>query len=804
MKPILRNLLSVVRRFKLATILNILGLSIAFTAFIVIMIQLNYDYGFDKFHKDYDKIFRVERRRTSTSWQNAIHSGGIINRFLELSPNVVAGTIVSPRASDMVFYIEKDGEQISYDERLMRVGSNFTDVFTVNFVEGDEDALKTPGNIIIPLSLSKKLFGNESAIGQQLFTNSRGMNVAVGTVGAVYRDFPKNSTFENCAYMPISETVFDNFGSASLSFYIRVNDPADVSMLFENFSQNFDISTIIGPHWSEDFFLHFRPLTDVHYATGVDFDYTPKSSSKQSSLILLSIAIVIIVIAAINFTNFSTALTPMRIKNINTQFVLGARRNTVRLTIVSEAVIISFLSFLLAILFVLVFNKSSMARLVDGDLSLSANPIIVCGTALIAIIAGLLAGIYPARYMTSFAPALVLNGSFGLSPKGKAIRNTLIGVQFVASFALIIGASFMYLQNWYMQNSPLGYDKDNLLTVNIQSITVSRDAIANQLKTHPGIKDVTFGADVLASSDMYSQQSLQYLDETIWLQPFYVYHDFLKVMNIEITGGRDFRPEDLNTEKMLWIVNDTTRRRYDFEPGALLSGTRHEIVGFMPDIKFSSFRTEVKLMGFAMYPHMQSQIMVEGQTSPQIVDVNDVLLTNAYIKLYAGTNLREAVSHINATLTGHDPNYTFHLRFFDETLQKLYEKELELNSLITLFSIIAILISIVGVLGLVVFDSECRRKEIGIRKVFGASVMNILIMFNKGYLRILVICFVIAAPLAWYAVHQWLGNFAYKTPMYWWVYLISFVTITVITIGTVTFQNWRVANDNPVDAIKSE
>ena len=445
-----------------------------------------------------------------------------------------------------------------------------------------------------------------------------------------------------------------------------------------------------------------------------------------------------------------------------------------------------------------------MARLVDGNLSLTASPLIYCATALVAILAGLLAGIYPARYMTSFAPALVLNGSFGLSPKGKAIRNLLISVQFVASFALIIGASFMYLQNRFMQNSPLGYDKDNLLTVNIQSITVSRDAVADKLKTHPGIEDVTFGANLLASSDMFSQQSLQYLDETIWIQPFYVYHDFLKVMNVEITGGRDFRPEDLNTEKMLWIVNDTTRRRYDFEPGTLLSGTYHEIVGFMPDIKFSSFRTEVKLMGFAMYPHMQSQIMVQGQMSPQSVNVNDVLLTNAYIKLRSEANFREAVSHINTTLKEYDPNYIFNLRFFDETLQKLYEKELDLNSLITLFSLIAILISIVGVLGLVVFDSACRRKEIGIRKVFGASVMNIVVMFNKGYLRILAICFVIAAPLAWYAVHQWLGNFVYKTPMYWWVYLIAFVTVTAITIGTVTFQNWHVATENPVDAIKSE
>ena len=797
MKPIILNLLSVIRRFKLAAVLNILGLSVAFAAFIVIMIQVDYDYSFDKFHKDYDKIFRVERRRDSPPWQNAIHSGGIISRFLELSPNVIAGAVVSPRTSDIFFNIEKNGEKSFYEGRAMQISPSFTDVFTVDFLEGSEDALKVPNNIIIPLSLSRKLFGKESAIGQQIFVSG-----ASYTVGAVFRDFPKNSTFENCIYIALPEAVFDNFGSANLSLYILVNDPANVPTLFENFERNFDISTIIGPHWAEDFYLDFRALTDVHYAKGVDFDYTPKSSSKQALFILFSIAIVIIAIAAINFTNFSTALAPMRVKSINTQLVLGARRSTLRSAIASEAVFFSFLSFLIAVFFVFIFNKSSMARLVDGDLSFTANPLIFGGTALVALLAGLLAGLYPARYMTSFSPALVLKGSFGLSPKGRRLRNTLIGIQFIASLALIIGASFMYLQNWFMQNSPLGYDKNNLITVDVRTIRLNRDALANQIKSYSGIEDVTFGANLLGSSDMYSQTSMQYGDQTIWIQPFYVYHDFLKVMDVEITGGRDFRVEDLNSERMLWIVNDTTRRRYDLDPGTVISN--HEIIGFMPDIKFSSFRTDVKLMGFAMYPQRQVMVREQGQTEPQSVDIYSMVLTNAYIKVKPNANLRDAVSHINATLKEHDPNYIFNIRFFDETLQQLYEKEIALNSLITMFSLLAIFISVVGVFGLVVFDSESRRREIGIRKVFGASVLNIVIMFNKGYLKILVICFVIAAPLAWYAVHRWLQNFAFRTPMYWWVYLLAFVIVGIITVATVTFQNWRVANSNPVDTIKSE
>jgi len=375
----------------------------------------------------------------------------------------------------------------------------------------------------------------------------------------------------------------------------------------------------------------------------------------------------------------------------------------------------------------------------------------------------------------------------------------LIGVQFIASFALIIGTSFMYLQNWFMQNSPLGYDKDNLLTVNVQTIRVPRDVLADKLKSYPGIEDVTFAGSLLANSDMYDMIGMMYKENRIWFQYFHVNYDFLKVMNIDVIEGRDFRKEDIVeiptspvaggriTITPLYIFNDVARKQFGMEVNTMMNGYA-EIIGFMSDIKFASFREGVRPFAFCFIPFASTGSM----------------LTNAYIRVKAGANLRETLSYIDATLTEFDPDYKFSVRFFDETLQKLYNKEIALNSLITLFSIISIFISIVGVFGLVMFDSECRRKEIGIRKVLGASAMEVVFMFNKAYFRILVICFALSAPLAWYAVNRWLQNFAYKTPMYWWVYPLSFAIVSIITIFTVTFQNWRVANENPVDAIKIE
>jgi putative ABC transport system permease protein len=342
----------------------------------------------------------------------------------------------------------------------------------------------------------------------------------------------------------------------------------------------------------------------------------------------------------------------------------------------------------------------------------------------------------------------------------------------------------MYLQNNFMQNSPLGYNKNELITVNIERIN-NRDAFINQLKAYHGIEDVTYSDWLLSSADQYNGWLLKYEGEDINFTGLRVDYTFLRVMGIEITEGRDFRAGDAYMQHGMFVFNETARKKFGMETGTRLEGwISGEVIGFMSDVKFASFREEVFPMAF----------FVRGTG----------ISNHVYIRLNAGVDKRAAMSHINASLAQFDSNNTYNVRFYDEVLQRLYEKEISLNSLITLFSLLAIFISIVGVFGLVVFDSECRRKEIGIRKIFGASTIGIIIMFNKSYFKILMICLVIAAPFAWYAVNRWLENFAYKTPMYWWVYLLAFMVVGVIMVCTITFQTWRVANDDPVKAIKTE
>ena len=776
MKPIFKNILNVIRRFKLATTLNILGLSVAFAVFMVIMMQLSYDYGFDKFQKDYDKIFRL---RVSSS---SLISRPLAESFFKSSPHIIAGTLIIPQEETTFFYIENKDVRNFFKEKSLTVSPEFTDVFDFDFVYGSENVLKSPDHVIIPLSLSRKIFGNEMSVGEQIF-GEFGSRI----IGAVYRDLPANSSIVNCIYFSIKENLDKaSWNISNYHAYLRIDHLSNAPQLVENFKLNFDGKAVYGESFVwERWAFNLTALPDIHFMDEVN-DNTPKAS-KKVLLILFVIALMIIAIAAINFINFSTALTPMRIKSINTHRVLGTSRHIIRRSLVFETVLLALLSYFIAVFLILLFHRLPLARIVDADLSVTAHPLIVCSTALIAAFTGLLAGIYPSRYMTSFAPAMVLKGSYGFSHKGKKIRNTLIGIQFFASFALIICASFMYLQNRFMQNSFLGYDKDNMIVVDIWQIRNSQDAYTNQLKSFSGIDEVSYSEFLLSSADKYMSWGGPYKGEVLGFQCIPVDYNFLKVMGIKITEGRDFRQEDSNKQTGAFIYNETARKKYNLEIGSKIESAG-EIIGFIHDINFSSFRMEIMPMAFYV---RGLEFMQQNQYY-------------AYIKVKKGTNLRVAMSHIHATFAKFDSNYQFEVRFFDEVLQRLYEKEISLNSLISLFSMIAIFISIVGVFGLVVFDSECRRKEIGIRKVLGASTFGIIIMFNKIYLRILMICFVIAAPLAWYAVHRWLENFAFKTPMYWYVYLLAFFTVAIITACTVTFQNWRVANDDPVKAIKIE
>ena len=791
MKTILRNFFSVLRRFKAASVLNVLGLSIAFVAFMLIMMQVNYDYTFDCSHRNADAIFRVDIVHGSKGSQ-AIICRPFARAFTESSPHIKGGCLLNAWVGSPFFYVEQNGQRTGYRENAWEVTPGLLDVIHFDMLEGTAQALDEPGSVILPESMAKKIFGNETAVGKQLIAPNVEMNAQI--IKGVYKDFPRNSALQNVIYVAMNpKENYDNWGNWNYFFFVRLDDPANKENVLDNFKSNFNAKEVFGNEFEwggeESFDLRLTSLPDVHFLNNVDFDSMPKAS-RQTLLVLFSIAFVIIIIAGINFTNFSTALTPMRIKSINTQKVLGSSDRMLRGSLLVEAVGVSTFAYLLSLLFLYVIPKTPVASLVDADISFGAQPMIIAGTAVIAVIVGVLAGLYPSYYVTSFPPALVLKGSFGLSLAGRRMRSVLVGIQFVASFILIIGSLFMYLQNRYMQNAPLGYDKEEMIIVHLNNkINKDRDAFTNQLKSFSGVEDVTYSQFLLSSQDQYMGWGRDYNGKNINFQCLPVSSSFLKVMGIEVKEGRDFRPEDDQKETGCYIFNEKAKAQLELKLNEQIDGD--EIIGFIPDIKFASFRQEVTPMAFYLWGKYQW-----GQEGNYY--------NAAYVKFKAGSDLRAGMEHVRESLKKFDSEYPFVIRFYDEVLQHTYEKELKIGSLITLFSLVAIFISIVGVFGLVVFESEYKRKEIAVRKVLGSTTGEVLYMFNMSYFWILLICFVLGAPVAWYGVHRWLENFAYRTPMYWWVLPLAFLAIGMITFLTVTYQNWHVANENPVKNIKSE
>ena len=784
MKTIIRNLLGVVRRFKMATLLNVMGLSIAFAAFIILMIQLQYDWGVDRFQKNAERIYRVGLY--TPDWGNqVVVSPPFAEAFVQSSPHIETGALLSSWGSQLALKRGNDTNETSFWCPVNAITPEYASVFDFQMLEGKIESLDNPGYVLIAQSQAEKFFGDEPAVGKQLTADKLSF-----VVGGVYKDFPQNSVIQNAVYRRIGEKENqDNWNANGYQLYVLLDDPGKKDQIIADFKNHFNHEYY---DWkTKD--VRLTQLTDIYYEADARFDSQKDKGNKTMVFVLFTIAVLIVVIAGINFTNFSNALVPMRIRSINTQKVLGGSDNTLRCAMLVEAVAICLFSFILSLFIVKGMANTWLADMVSGELSLKANIPLLIGAGVLAALTGLLAGAYPAWHITSFSPALVLKGSFGLSPSGKRMRSLLVSFQYVISFALIIAALFIYLQNHYMLASSLGFDKEHVAIVELNGQLIKNiEAVENRLEQEVSVQEVSFAEDLLSASDEYTDFGRGYRENNVQFKVFVVSPDFLRLMNIPVISGRDFLQEDSKSVGGVYLFNEAARLQYDLVAGEYITGNEwYEappalIAGFIDDIKYASFRTEVAPMAFYVSP--------AAGYRPRY----------AYIKIKAGADIRDAVASIRKALTSIDKNFPAEIRFYDTILNNLYKRELSIGWLISLFSLIAVFISVVGVLGLVIFESEYRKKEIGLRKVHGATTSQILLMFNKVYVRILIVCFVLAIPVAYYGVNRWMVYFAYKIPMYWWVYAVAFVVVSVITFLTVTFQNWKTANENPVESIKTE
>ena len=795
MKLMIRNLLYLFKRFKTAVVLNLFGLTIAFAAFLLIVMQVDYEMNYDAMHSKSGRTFRLEANHGEFE-HNAIHCLMFSDAFVNSSAHITDYSYRYPFYGGerycQIDEVDDQGEAKVFKENFQLCLPNISDVFDFHMKEGSVECLSIPGSVLIPESVAKRLFDKQSAIGKRIrMSGSSGwqpVSTTILTIGGVYKDFPGNTTVQNRIYVPMDQLdlLKSSWQMYANEIYVTLDDPLNKEEVLDHFNKTFDFAkSQMGS--AQEIALRLTPLKDVYYTHDTTFDFNPKGH-RETNYVLLGIAFLILFIAGINFTNLTTSLIPLRLKTINTHRVLGCSIYKLRAISLIESIVICLISYILALFIVNDLSYTPIANWVDADIRLSQYKGLILLTALIAILTGCLAGLYPAIRSTSYAPALVLKGSFGLSPKGKKVRVALIGFQYTVSIALIIVTLFMGLQNHFMTSSEqLGFNKDQVAIVNLtpEIYAKHKPQYIQKLKDYPGIEDVAFSVYELSKEDdMIDLEYARHEDKDVFFKVFYASENFLSVMDIQVEEGRDFTREDLNKAQSDYIINPAAERDFHLHPGDRFND--RTVLGVSKDFRFNSCRIASSPFVFALNNDIPN---------PKLV---------SYIRFNSKTNLQEAVAHVRETLKEIDPTFPFEISFYNTIINNIYQKEQTLGKLISLFGIMAILISIVGVFGLVLFETQYRRKEIGIRKINGATTGQILLMFNKTYIRIVSVCFIISIPIAWMGTQQWLENFAYKTPLHLWVFIVAFLIILSVTIGTVTFRNWQAANENPVNSVKSE
>lgn len=778
-----KNFINTLRRYSVSSLLNIIGLSVAFAAFMVIMIHVRYELTFDRFHSKGDRIFKVELAYGSGGGQTVV-ARALVNTLGESSPLIESYTLIGMSFKKTYFTVEKNGSKVGFSDNIESLYPSIADMFDFKMVEGSILSLDEPAKVILPASKAKLYFGEGSALGKIL----KGAGDKFWEVGGVYEDFPGNTQLNNSIYHKISDRDGrdgdgnDSWTQHNYFMYVTLVPGATPEQVLADYAKVVDLKEKVGDYVKDPHLL-FTPIGDLYFAKR-DFvgDYLVKHGDKTTNDVMISIAILILLIAAINFVNFSTSLAPLRMKSINVQKVLGSLDLTLRLRLIFEAVALCIISFSISIIIVYLLSVSSLNDIILNGISIQSSGLIIAFTAVVSVILGFMAGIYPAFYTTKFPPVMALKGSFAMSPRGRALRTFLIGFQFIVSTSLIIAAIFLQLQNSYMRHMNTGVDRENTAIIELGGALANNTNFENELRTNPLIRDVAYSQFNIGGDNMAQGWGKEINGKIVMFDALMVSWNFPEVMGLDIVEGESFRESDEKKDTVTYIFNETAVKQHNIKMGDALAEGR--IAGFVKDFNFKSLHYQITPMALVLMPPQWRSLPV------------------IYVKIMGDPF--DAVDYIRQTATAIDPAYPLNVQFYDQTFDNLYQKERKSTGLITLFSILAVIISLVGVFGLVIFETQYRRKEIGLRKINGATVGVILALFNVKFVRLVVVCFILAMPIAWYGVNEWLAGFAYRTPMYWWVFVMALVIVLVITVMTVTIQSWRAATENPVKSLKSE
>jgi putative ABC transport system permease protein len=774
---------NIIRHKAFATI-NIAGLAIGMACSIFILLWVQNELSYDKFHKNAGTIYRLTAG-------GATNSGPMVPELKAKIP-VIKNFVRFSQATTTVFEM---GTKRFEEKAVFYADSTLLQVFSFPLIKGNaETALTRPDAVLITEDMAKKYFGNEDAFGKILKRDNKDNVVVTG----VLKNIPANSHLQFDFIMPMSAIaqsdwrLKDNIW-ASYDFY-------DYIQLDENFKAtpvalaglSGQVNKIVGEHIKEDPpKIRLQALADIHLHS----DYhssLPGQGNIQYVHTFFVVSLFILAVACINFMNLATARSARRAKEVGLRKVVGAGRMQLIGQFLGESLFISFIALLIAVgivyLLLPVFNnlagKELSIQLLDGKLIA-----LLLG---IALFTGLISGSYPALFLSGFRPVEVLKGNMNMKGGNLYFRNGLVVMQFVVSIVLLAGTALVYRQLNYIRNRDLGYNKSNLLYMQMNGeLGDKQKALKAELKTNPLTANFTTITDPISNLGSNSSgaewEGSTPADKNTWFTKTWVTDGFFDVLQMKMAGGRALSTTEF-ADSGNYVINEKAAKVMGMTPATAIgksltfSGDKGIIVGVVKDFNYKSAQTAIEPM-IIMFNKWNGGIVLvrtqPGQTEATI----------------------QALEKISKQL---NPAFPFSYGFVDQDINNLYKGEQQMGGLFNVFAMIAIFISCMGLYGLSAFMAEQRTKEIGVRKVLGASVFNVVYLLSTGFTRLILIAIAIAIPIAWFAVDKWLGDFAYRINIGWAIFLIASLGALAIAWITVSYESVKAAIVNPIRSLRTE
>lgn len=809
MKIAFKNFLMTLKRYKVASLLNVLGLTLAFVAFYVIASQVWFTITYNGSFPNADRTYLISPdfgggNDGEVKWSTN-SPGNLAYTAAEQFPDAeeVASTMPYPRIS-RIWIKRNDYTMDSFNEYVYQGTANVPTFFGFECLAGDFSQLKEPNTVAMARSKSEKL---GVGVGDVIYfeggpMHDDGKPTVQQTIVAIYEDMPKNCMFSHWGIMQNDEGVYtEGNNNWNYSNFVRMREGADINGYIEIFKKGYaDWFLGMVQEWmamvedpeekamaqeeleSGAQVLETRLVSlDKLYYDGNFYDSGNFRTGKRSTPIILgSIAFIIVLIAFINFVNFFFALVPVRMRAVNICKVFGASQGTLRWNFLFEAIGLVLLAMALTFYLMIVIKDSFITNYSICSLALSDNiPVIIMVVALMVLLA-VVAALYPAFYITRFNASLGVKGGFAQSATGRRLRSIMVGVQFTVAMILIIVTAVFFLQYRYMIKYDLGFDRENIVTFASWDLGTRPETVVERLQQHPDAVDVTASAVNLFRCNQMWGREYEGKEYVVRANP--VRWNFLDFFGFEVIDGNGFTPSSAERDEIVMM----NRMHRDIGiPIGYKEGKQYPYVGIIKDIRLTSLAQDDEYYAF---------YCAEA----------DSRMSHFYIRLRAGANVEafaEYVKNLSKELApaADDPE----LYYLEEWVESLYKQTKNDMVLIGLFAVLAIVIALMGVFGIVMFETQHRRSEIAVRKVYGATTAQMIGMLNLRYVWIVLGCFVVAAPVAWYITSRWLESFANRIAQPWWLYIVALAVVLAVTVGLVTLRSWKAATENPADVVKS-